>query len=366
MDTYAHELGTTALGALAPGDVSALLSAIHDVHAEADADRLPAHVLRTLVGLVPCKLAGYTVVDPVSGESSVRLHPPELWPVAEVAARFQAHIADHPVVEHMGRTRDGSARAISDFLSARQFHATGLYQSLFRWIGIEDQLSIALVGGAGLMIGLSFNRARRGFTDRDRTILNAVRPHVLQAHVRARELQLLRNLGGHRRGTVVDRLPIGLVCVDRRGAVVWQTDPARQMLRDHYAHADGSVHGLPDAVRVWLRSARRQARGVPQPLVCHRPGVDLSGRWCPLPDGQGIVTLQETPAAAGGVALSAFGLTAREADVMRCVLQGGSAGDAAGRLGASRRTVEKHLERVFRKLGVNTLAAACVKILGRG
>jgi hypothetical protein len=102
---------------LSARDVSALLACVHDLHAETDAARLPGHLLRTVARLA---------------EPTGWLHPPELWDAADLARRFQAHIREHPVVQHVQATRDGQARAISDFLTARQFHATGLYRDEFR------------------------------------------------------------------------------------------------------------------------------------------------------------------------------------------------------------------------------------------
>jgi DNA-binding CsgD family transcriptional regulator len=52
-------------------------------------------------------------------------------------------------------------------------------------------------------------------------------------------------------------------------------------------------------------------------------------------------------------ALITHGLTVREAEVMRLVALGGSNRHVAEQLGLSERTVQKHLERCFRKLGVS-------------
>jgi DNA-binding CsgD family transcriptional regulator len=57
-------------------------------------------------------------------------------------------------------------------------------------------------------------------------------------------------------------------------------------------------------------------------------------------------------------ALVEQGLTTREADVVRLVAVGGSNRDIATQLGVSDRTVQKHLERAFRKLGVTSRSAA--------
>ena len=264
---------------LTPADLTAVLDCVRAVHAVSDAGPLPMSMLQAIGPVVRSSSAAFTQVDPVLGDTSgCMLSPPPPRTVDRVASLFQTHSADHPIVAHAQRTRDGRAMAISDFLTARQFHATGLYRQLFGPMGIEDQLSIGMVGNAGLMIGLSFNRAGRGFSAPDRAVLNLLRPHLLQAYVSCRERQLLRNADGIRRGTVVDRLPVGLMCVNETGTVVWATEPVRQMLRDHYPDAADTIHGLPHAVRLWLRSAP----GDGEPLVAGRPGFELRVRRCPL------------------------------------------------------------------------------------
>jgi DNA-binding CsgD family transcriptional regulator len=56
--------------------------------------------------------------------------------------------------------------------------------------------------------------------------------------------------------------------------------------------------------------------------------------------------------------LIALGLTARQAEVLRLVATGLSERDIAGRLGISHRTVQKHLERAYRVMGVTSRSAA--------
>jgi DNA-binding CsgD family transcriptional regulator len=56
--------------------------------------------------------------------------------------------------------------------------------------------------------------------------------------------------------------------------------------------------------------------------------------------------------------LRAFGLTPREAEVVRRVATGRQNGDIATELGVSERTVQKHLQRAYRKLGVSSRSEA--------
>jgi DNA-binding CsgD family transcriptional regulator len=58
--------------------------------------------------------------------------------------------------------------------------------------------------------------------------------------------------------------------------------------------------------------------------------------------------------------LSRLGLTARESEVLTWVAQGKGNGDIALILGISPRTIEKHLQRIYEKLGVETRTAAAL------
>lgn len=62
---------------------------------------------------------------------------------------------------------------------------------------------------------------------------------------------------------------------------------------------------------------------------------------------------------------SPFGLTPREAEVLFWVIKGKTNKDIGDILGTSPRTVNKHLEHVFEKLGVETRTAAANMVMSR-
>ena len=76
-----------------------------------------------------------------------------------------------------------------------------------------------------------------------------------------------------------------------------------------------------------------------------------------------LLVLEERGAPPGPAALIALGLTAREAEVLYWIAQGKSNPDIATILGASVRTVHKHVEHIFQKLGLETRNAATVAAL---
>ncbi|MFC0037859.1 response regulator [Actinomadura rayongensis] len=60
----------------------------------------------------------------------------------------------------------------------------------------------------------------------------------------------------------------------------------------------------------------------------------------------------------------AFGLSAREAEVMRLIVQGHSNGEIASRLFVAEKTVKNHVNRIYAKLGVTSRASAIARWLG--
>lgn len=58
-----------------------------------------------------------------------------------------------------------------------------------------------------------------------------------------------------------------------------------------------------------------------------------------------------------------FGLTRREVEVLDLVADGRTNAEIGQLLGTSPRTVQKHLEHIFEKLGVDTRTAAAVRVL---
>ena len=73
-----------------------------------------------------------------------------------------------------------------------------------------------------------------------------------------------------------------------------------------------------------------------------------------------MLVLEEEHAPPGPAALIALGLTVRQAEVAYWVAQGKSNPETALILGTSSRTVDKHMERIFQRLGIENRASLIV------
>ena len=75
--------------------------------------------------------------------------------------------------------------------------------------------------------------------------------------------------------------------------------------------------------------------------------------------------LEEKASDTEPASLAHYQLTPRETDVLAWVAKGKTNRDIAEILGMSPRTVNKHLEHIFIKLGVETRSAAAALVAGR-
>jgi DNA-binding CsgD family transcriptional regulator len=113
------------------------------------------------------------------------------------------------------------------------------------------------------------------------------------------------------------------------------------------------------------RSALEDGEAVPPPrlpLVVQRDGTRLEIRLA-AECGQRALIISERRRQVPPGALASLGLSPREAQVLAWVAEGKTNGEIGIILAARPRTVAKHLERIFRKLGVETRTAAAASAL---
>jgi DNA-binding CsgD family transcriptional regulator len=164
-----------------------------------------------------------------------------------------------------------------------------------------------------------------------------------------------------------------LVVRERDGRRIWQTALARKLLGEHFGGAETVT---PPEVIAWVarESLRRRAGADPLSLTVARGARRITFTLHPMPeetledsgDGEWLIVMRESDDAAviAAVALACT-LTAREAEVLYWVVKGRTNRDIGDILGTSPRTITKHLEHVFEKLGVETRTAAAALALSR-
>jgi DNA-binding CsgD family transcriptional regulator len=149
-----------------------------------------------------------------------------------------------------------------------------------------------------------------------------------------------------------------VIIVSRRGVVRFVSSMTRTLLAKFFG--DLREDQLPPPMEAWLQSA---SDGPLQLFVAEHGGERLTLRLLPTHDPEATVVLVEARSARAREALRCHGLTARESEVLWWVTEGKTNREIGIILGRSPRTVQIHLNNVFRKLGVETRTAAATLAL---
>jgi DNA-binding CsgD family transcriptional regulator len=334
---------------LSGNDVRVLGDCIRKVYASADLATYRAETARVAAALVSADMVTYNEIGLAPGEAYTVEHPAGALSEEE-RVRFHAHVGEHPILRHMRATGDRRAVRISDLISVARFRRLALYNEFFRRVGVEDQLAIGVDTPPPVLVGVAWNRGRRSFSERDKAVLDLVRPHLDQARRRAVELEgtldALAACDGH--------AARGVLRIDCDGVALQGTELAWRLLRRELG---GPPRQLPPVVRAW---ARAQLGGLAQGRA---PATLTTGRLhlrcLPERTGRGAVLLVEEEH--GLEPLRRLGLTRRQADVLSLLTRGKTNGEVALILGLALGTVKKHLEHIYALLGVETRAAAVLK-----
>lgn len=190
------------------------------------------------------------------------------------------------------------------------------------------------------------------------TLLARIRVHLSNA----RQAQSARD--------ALDAMGRTLLALRPDGTLLWHTPQAQRML----AALDASLDAAPSArpspssltsrLRAWLATPAASS----QPLECAVDGGTLRLRRLGQLSGQEIlVSIEPVVSREMSEAFSCtrlaqrFSLTPREAEVLLWLSRGKANRDIAEILSLSPRTVNKHLEHVFVKLGVEKRSAAAAQ-----
>lgn len=228
-----------------------------------------------------------------------------------------------------------------------------------RPLGGDQELLVVLrtrTGDAWGMLGLYREPGEPQFTMDEIRFLRTVAPVLAE---------------GARRGLLVGEAadPEG---PDSPGLVVLRDDwsvesltPGVERWLAELSDGNWEAHGkLPPAVLAVAGRALRTSENPDMPgEVAIARVLASSGRWMVLHGATlvssgsrrvAVIIEPAHPARISSLLMAAYGLTEREQDVTRLVLQGNSTVDIAGQLSISTQTVQQHLKNIFDKTGVRS------------
>jgi DNA-binding CsgD family transcriptional regulator len=334
-------------------DARRLMLAVDACHACTDLDAWPEVALAQLGQLVPCDFAAFNDFDPESDRYvaivSSGAMPPG-WD--EVWAKFGLQ---NPAYRRVAEQGDVGPMRLSDFIDQPTLRSTELYRRLYGPMGVNYQIGMAIEAPRPQITALVLNREKRDFTRSDLETVRLMRPHLRRSYENARAHSGLRR-DRDRLEHAVAAANVLVVELDSDGFVVDMTPRARSTLERHQLATDGTE--LMGELAAWV--ARTREGNAPAGTSLRTTAGVLGASIVPGPNG--AVLLLEQTFDRNSTSLP---LTAKERQVLETIAGGATNAQAAEELRVSARTIAKHLEHIYAKLGVPNRGTAVALYLAR-
>ena len=202
-------------------------------------------------------------------------------------------------------------------------------------------------------------------------IVKPIRPAEVLARIEV-HLSQTRNL--RRAEQLLANGEFAAMAVDGSGRIGWLTPAAEAWLADFNTRqglqqACGIRDLLPVNMLDWFQAWRQRSEPTHAEAdeQCLMPGFNASIRACEHPDEYMLMLQRDENNAEWDLQAlrGKLKLTFREAEILMWIARGKTNKEIGIILNTSPRTVNKHLEHIFEKLGVSTRAAAVAMVLER-
>ena len=168
-------------------DTSALLDLVHEGAADTGTEPFPSRVLDRLVELIPSDACvGYQdgVVDGRRFEMVEQVRILGEPPRESMREAFEALAGENPIDCRI-RMNETRVLRLSDFLTRAQRRRLAWEAEVWRPYGIDDALRLWFPAPHGRVRSLYLERSGKKYTDRERTLLSLLRPHLVRMRANA-------------------------------------------------------------------------------------------------------------------------------------------------------------------------------------
>lgn len=340
-------------------DWQILVSAIAELHEDIDSLTLQERTLAAASRVVSADSVAFTGIsydgayEGLSWENAGNISSADM-------ESFARYVQENPLCTAFLVERRTEALKITDLVSAGEFQRTNIFNEFYRLVGVKNQLVAPLFISPSFFMSCSINTSRNDFSERDKAALSLLAPHLVSA---------VRNAFAHERLThALETEGCGIVVINREGKPRFVSDFARRLFDDYFAGEKRETDSLPQSLSRWLKQADLNAKATEfrlpmSPLKIENGCGTLTIRSMSDSMTKEVTLLVEERRFSNVRASEKYGLTKREAEVLSWMMQGKTDDCIATLCDISLRTVHKHVEHIYIKLGVETRTGAMLRAL---
>jgi len=264
---------------------------------------------------------------------------------------FQTYLGEHPGMKHILKTKTSDAVRLSDLSSHRQWRATNLYNHVFRPTNFNYQVGCMFPIAEGSMAAFSVNRVSLDFTEEQRDLMTMLVPHFTQAWARANAIS--------QRDSALSSVAVAEV--DPFARILFATEKASALIARYHFRDSANPRVLPEPYRSWLLQNIVMSGELDafRPLLLEDDGQRLTVRLAAMPcQNRYQLHFEESALVTAEQIATHFGLTPRQGEVLYWIAEGKSNEEIGLIIGAKIRTIAKHVEQIFARIGVENRSSA--------
>jgi DNA-binding CsgD family transcriptional regulator len=203
--------------ALAKQDIQQALDLVGEAHGAADLDELRTFIPMRLREILPSDYASYNELRD-SSRVLAAIAIPEIPP--QMRALWERYAHQNPLVLRFARTRDGRAYRFSDVATRAELDRLELFREFYSPLGVRHQIAFTLPSPPQLTVAIALARGDADYTERDRDLLNLLRPHLIQAYRNVQERTLAAPQGSPAGGPMRPETLVGLGLTGREAELL--------------------------------------------------------------------------------------------------------------------------------------------------
>lgn len=343
-------------------DLIALLSAIERLHSDNSPLTLAERTLRAVMSLIPNEITSFDAFGNDSHYNGYLWYSPAGTVSEERVERLGELVHEHPMFQDvLGSQRTATAK-ISQYIPLAKFQETALYHEFYKHIGGDTQMLTAFDVSPQLFVSCSLHQQKKDFTERDLSVLKVLAPHLKAVF---RNAQIFNQLSEQQNSTneMLDAVGYGILTLNAEMKACEQNLTAVKMLHEYFSASDPLPEALLEYVKNCADVFERGEVFLPAaPLIVKKIDGVLKIRVSPQFQTRTIIVFLEEIRPPSISTLIERGLSKREAEILLWIAKGKTDADIAQIAYISIRTVHKHRENIFKKLGVENRTAAAALI----
>lgn len=274
---------------------------------------------------------------------------------------------EHPCFPEVFAKNHFRTMKISDFYTTNEFRKTGIYNEFFRIFNIENQMLVPIQVSSDSIITCAISRTKDSFSENQRMMLTILSMQLRTAIINTKSFERIQKSEQILQTGFVNKSS-GIIALNPDKSIVYATEFSRMMLEKYFAKDTPSSKCLPDKLKNWVINKEISLKtdnlsSSSETYFLSRENDQLTIRYMFNSQTNETTLLLEEKLWVEPQLLRKYSLTKRETEILFWLSQGKADKEIAIICNISPRTVQKHIERIYVKIGVETRTAAMLKVL---